>query len=246
MLDFEGIKYWVSGEGKPILLLHGWGADHRCFARISGHFGAEYKVYSVDLWGFGESEKPKADATIFDYAEVVYRFISQIIGQETVILGHSFGGRICLILGNRPLVRAVVLVDSAGLRPRLSLRQKRSIKRYRRQKVLVERGKIDGGSLARFGSSDYRNLEPVMRGVFVRVVNEDLAKFATSVTVPTLLLWGKSDRTTPPKMARRLKRLICGAKLVFLRGGHFCFLDSPREFCLQCSDFLENLEKEYV
>lgn len=243
MQDFEGMKYWVSGDGQPILLLHGWGADHASFAAVARYLSAEYRVYALDLWGFGASREPDESATIFDYAEAVYRFVVSVIGCSAVILGHSFGGRIALILGSRPLIRALVLVDSAGLKPRLSLRQKASIRQYRRQRALVEQGRCDSSSLERFGSADYRSLDATMRGVFVRVVNEDLAKFAKGVNVPTLILWGKSDRTTPPRMARRLQRLISGARLTFLQGGHFCFLDSPREFCLQCSDFLENLER---
>ncbi len=243
MLSFEGMKYSVRGEGLPILLLHGWGASSQSFAVVAGELSLDYRVYSVDLWGFGESDMPSPQATIYDYAEGIYRFIRKVIGEPTVIIGHSFGGRIGLILGSRSLVSGLVLVDSAGLKPRLSFAQKLRIRRYKRLRNLVELDRVDARKLERFGSRDYRNLPEGLRGVFVRVVNEDLAKFAQMVDKPTLILWGRSDRTTPPRMARKLCRLISGSRLVWLHGGHFSYLDSPRNFLIQCKIFLNNLEK---
>ena len=243
MLSFEGMKYRVRGEGLSILLLHGWGASSRSFATIESELSLDFRVYLVDLWGFGESQMPDPHATIYDYADVVYRFIRQVIGESVVIVGHSFGGRIGLILGSRPLVSGLILVDSAGIKPRLTFAQKLRIRRYKSLRKRVELGRADASKLERFGSQDYRSLPTDLRGVFVRVVNEDLTKFAQIVDKPTLILWGRNDRTTPPKMARKLHSLIGDSHLVWLHGGHFSYLDSPRDFLIQCKIFLNNLEK---
>lgn len=244
--DFEGMRYEVYGAGRPILLLHGWGSNAQSFAKIRSELALDNKVFCVDLWGFGGSDKPTQSATIYDYAEAIYRFIYKIIGEKTVILGHSFGGRICLILGNRPLVRGVVLVDSAGLRGRVGFLKKLKIRRYKALQKKVALGKAQAEVLSKFGSNDYRNLPPEMRGVFVRVVNEDLTKFAQDLRKPTLIVWGKRDRTTPPYMARKLHRFIANSRLVVIYGGHFSYLDSPKEFVNSCSDFLKDLEEKYV
>jgi len=242
MLNFEGMRYEVKGSGKPILLLHGWGSSAKSFAQISTELALEYKVYAVDLWGFGISERPSESATIYDYAEVIYRFVERVIGEKTVLLGHSFGGRICLILGSRPLISGVVLVDSAGLRPRLSLRQKMRVRRYKKICKMVASGRKNAEVLSKFGSSDYRSLAPEMRGVFVRVINEDLEQCARDIDKPTLIIWGKRDRTTPPQMARKLHKLVVNSRLKWLAGGHFSYLDSPREFVRFCYEFLNSLE----
>jgi len=246
MQSFLGMRYWVQGAGEPILLLHGWGANHNSFGIISSELSFDYCVYSVDLWGFGESELPKQDATILDYAEAVYKFIIEVIGAPTLVLGHSFGGRICLILGDRPFIKGLILVDSAGLRPRLSLAQKIKVCSFLRAKRKVNAGKKDPSVLKKYGSSDYRALPNSMRGVFVRVVNHDLSDFASRVCVPTLIIWGKQDKTTNPRLARRLRRKIAHSEFHLIKGGHFSFLDSPREFLDCCKKFLINLEKKDV
>lgn len=243
MLKFEEMNYKVYGVGRPILLLHGWGANSSSFTQIIAEFSLNFKVYALDLWGFGESELPPQNATIYDYAEAVYRFIKAKIGEEVVLLGHSFGGRICLILGNRPLIRGVVLVDSAGLKSRLSLAKRLQIRRYKKLREKVNLGQAMASKLERFGSADYRKLPPTMRGVFVRVVNEDLEKFAVNLAKPTLIIWGRHDRTTPVFMAKKLHKLIKNSELKFLRGGHFCYLNSTREFVNLCDNFLNNLEE---
>ncbi len=246
MLNFEGMNYKVCGAGRPILLLHGWGANSTSFAQIIAEFSLNFKVFALDLWGFGGSDLPPKDATIYDYAEAVYRFIEGIIGEKTAVLGHSFGGRICLILGNRPLISGVVLVDSAGLKNRLSLWQKAKIRRYKKLREKVNSGQARESKLERFGSADYRNLSHEMRGVFVRVVNCDLIEFARNLETPTMVVWGRQDRTTPIWMAKKLHKLIKNSQLKIIRGGHFCYLDSAREFVNFCDDFLNNLEERDV
>lgn len=242
MLDFEGMRYTVLGAGPPVLLLHGWGSEHGCFARVARCLASDFTVYSVDFWGFGKSVPPPQNATVFDYADAVYRFVDEIIGQPAVLLGHSFGGRIALILGSRPLIRALVLVDSAGLRPRLGIVQKWRVARYHRAKRRVAKGQMSEIKLKKFGSRDYQNLSADMRAVFVRVVNQDLSEYAARVRCPVLLVWGRRDRTTPPRMARQLRRLLRCGHVRWLNGGHFCFLDSSTEFCAICYDFLIDLE----
>lgn len=236
-MNFEGMNYSVVGAGSPILLLHGWGANGASFSRIAADLSADFSVYSIDFWGFGQSDAPVETANIYDYARVVAEFIEVVIASPVIIVGHSFGGRVALIIGEHPLVSRVVLVDSAGLRPKLSLLARLRIKRYKRLKAKVRAGELPAARLEKFGSAEYRALGSFMRAVFVRVVNEDLSEFARRLKKPTLIIWGRRDRTTPPKSARALHKMIANSRIVWLGGGHFSFLDSPREFLLACYEF---------
>jgi pimeloyl-ACP methyl ester carboxylesterase len=84
--------------------------------------------------------------------------------------------------------------------------------------------------LCRFGSKDYRVLSPVMKQTFVNVVNEDLSHDAKFIKTNTIIVWGDKDKETKAYMARKLKRLINGSKLYFLKGaGHFSFLEKKEE-----------------
>lgn len=243
MPKFEGMSYTVMGEGSPVLLLHGWGSNKESFLNVARALSIEHTVYSVDFRGFGESEDQISTATIFSYASQIERFINKIIVTPVVVLGHSFGGRVALILAKQEKVKALILVDSAGLKPKLSLSKKIKIIRYKRLRKAVDAGKISVTKLQKFGSSDYKMLDEVKKQIFVRVVNQDLSKYAESINKPVLILWGKRDTTTPLSMAKRLQKLIPTAKLKVLNGGHFVFLDSPKEFVNECTRFLIDVEE---
>ena len=246
MPKFAGMNYSVFGQGKPILLLHGWGASGKSFGVLTRELSLDYKVYVIDFWGFGESEFPKEDAGIFDYANVVSKFIQNIILEPVVVIGHSFGGRVSLIIACEPMVEGVVLIDSAGFRERLSLCAKFSIKRYKTLRKKVEEGKVSAEKLKNFGSQDYRNLNPIMRAVFVRVVNTDLTDFAKEIKKPTLIIWGNKDSTTPMRFAKKFLKLIQNSKLEVISGGHFSYLDSPSACVQAINRFLLEVEERNV
>ncbi len=237
---YRGMYYTKNGCGEPILLLHGWGANSDIWRPILYDLEQNFTVYCVDFWGFGKSEKPLINADIFSYANVIEQFIRNIICAPTNILGHSFGGRVALILGQSKLVKKIILVDSAGLKPKFSLKKYYLIKKYKRQKRIVAQGKASKESLEKFGSVDYQSLNDLMKGVFVRVVNQDLARFAGAINKPTLIIWGDKDITTPIYMAKRLHKMIKNSILVIINGGHFSFIDDTNQFLRACYQFLLN------
>lgn len=239
MPKFRGIYYTVAGAGKPLLLLHGWGANLDCFAGIATDLEQNFTVYRLDFWGFGASDEPPKFAGIETYAEAVADFIYDIIGAKTDIIGHSFGGRVAILLGaNCNFVDKIVLVDSAGLKPRKNIAKRIREYRYKAVKKKVAQGKCSAEVLDTFGSADYKALNETMRNVFVRVVNTDLAKIASEITNPVLLVWGKHDHETPLYMAKKLRKIIKNSTLQVLEGGHFCFIDASNEFLRVCYDFL--------
>ena len=238
MPKFQGMNYEVSGQGRAILLLHGWGASINCFAQINRELSQDFKVFAIDFKGFGASEPPKQNATIFDYAQDISKFIDCVIKEPVVLVGHSFGGRVSLILAQHLLVNKIILVDSAGLKPKINLSKRIKILKYKRAKKQVQLGKRPASDLLKFGSKDYLALNQEMRKVFVNVVNQDLSEFAKKINKPTLILWGKSDKETPIYMARKLHRITKNSKLEILSGAHFVFLDNPHQFLKATYNFL--------
>ncbi len=232
MPKFLDMYYQKSGTGAPILLLHGWGASSQIFHNITQDLADNFTVYAVDFWGFGKSEKPSIDANLFDYTVAIAKFCLEIIKSPCVIVGHSFGGRVAILLSAKypQLVSKLVLVDSAGMLPRFNLRKALQIKKYKKLKHQVEVGKKDKSALDKFGSADFRALPNEMKKVFVCVVNLDLVPFAKRINTPTLIFWGKKDKDTPIYMAKRLNHCIKNSKLMVVNGGHFSFLDVPKKF----------------
>jgi pimeloyl-ACP methyl ester carboxylesterase len=118
-IEIEGIKtnYKKSGKGKTIILLHGWGCDLHIFDNLHNLLEQHFTVYSVDLPGFGKTDQPQTAWTIEDYSGFVGKFIELNDIDSPILLGHSFGGRISIILGARIQLNKIVLIGSAGVKP---------------------------------------------------------------------------------------------------------------------------------
>lgn len=240
-MEINGLKtyYTEKGEGEVVVLLHGWGGSSASMLGLMNKLQDNYRVIALDLWGFGKSDVPGKDTTIYDYAVWVAEFMEMLDIYKAHIVGHSFGGRIGIILGSMfpEKVHTLTLIDSAGLRTKKSKKQKKEEEEYKRLKQEVESGEQDPMVLKKYGSSDYKNLSGNMRDVFVRVVNTDLGKDAMNISVPTNIIWGKKDMDTPPSMARKLKRYIARSKLNWLKGGHYAYLMEQDKVVEMCYKF---------
>ena len=232
-------NYIVKGEGKNILLLHGWGSKLDLFGTIIENLSKNNKVYAIDLPGFGGTDEPKEAWDVDRYVDFVIEFIEKMNIKELSILGHSFGGRVIIKLVNRKnlnfKVDKLVLVDSAGIKPEKSKKTSMKTKVYKVLKILVGNkivSKIFPNLLnnikKKFGSEDYRNATPIMRDTLVKTVNEDLTDLLPNIKQSTLLIWGDKDTATPIEDAKKMESLIKDSGLVTVEGaGHFSFLEQP-------------------
>ncbi|MCL1976297.1 MAG: alpha/beta hydrolase [Firmicutes bacterium] len=236
----QGLKtaYDVAGKGEPLLLLHGWGVERSVFAPLQQHFASYMQVWSVDFPGFGESDEPPFVWGVEDYATFIQDFCLAMEIQNPSILGHSFGGRVAIVLGSRGFGAKLVLADSAGLRP------KRSLSYYFRVysfKVIKKALSLPGLKhwrdaalatwLKRHSSGDYAKAQGVMRNIFVKVVNEDLQPLLLHINIPTLLMWGENDCDTPLSDGKKMEKLIPDSGLVLFKGaGHYPFLEQSSYF----------------
>ncbi|XP_044470487.1 pheophytinase, chloroplastic isoform X1 [Mangifera indica] len=122
----EGYNYWtwkghkihyvVQGEGFPIVLIHGFGASAFHWRYNIPELAKRYKVYAIDLLGFGWSEK-----AIIEYDAMVWRnqivdFLKEIVKEPAVVVGNSLGGFTALVAaaGLPEQVAGVALLNSAG------------------------------------------------------------------------------------------------------------------------------------
>ncbi|EKQ67650.1 putative hydrolase or acyltransferase of alpha/beta superfamily [Leptolyngbyaceae cyanobacterium JSC-12] len=111
------IPYTVTGSGRPLLLVHGFGASIGHWRKnIPVLAGAGYKVYAIDLLGFGNAEKPAIAYTVELWRDQLRDFWATHINQPTVFVGNSIGGLLCLmVLADYPEIAAGgVLLNSAG------------------------------------------------------------------------------------------------------------------------------------
>jgi pimeloyl-ACP methyl ester carboxylesterase len=246
-IDGQILHYDVIGEGKPLILMHGWGCNLTTVRSIAATASLTHKVYSLDMPGFGQSPEPPAVWGVDDYTRLVERFIQleQIV--NPVLAGHSFGGRIAILLASRSKnVDSLVLIDAAGIKPHRSLSYYVKVYTFKMGKLWIKliyskekaAQRLDA-LRAKRGSSDYSQSTPKMRAILSRVVNEDLTDCLPLIKVPALLIWGENDKATPLADAKKMETLIPDAGLVSFAGcGHYSFLDNPIQFRAVLSSFL--------
>jgi len=234
--DFN-IYYEKYGVGRnTIIILPGWGDTRSTFYKMIEVLKEFYTVYILDYPGFGNSDFPNRDLTIYDYANLIKDFIKIMGIDNPIIIGHSFGGRIGIILTGlyKLNIKKMILIDSAGIKRKKSLKTKLKQFIY---KCLKKLGTILPKNIRTiyldklisiFGSTDFKNLEQNIRKTFIKVVNEDLTNYLKQINTSTLLIWGENDLDTPLDDGKLMNVKIEDSGLIIIpNAGHFPYLEYP-------------------
>lgn len=249
-IELEGVRVAmeVTGSGRPLILMHGWGCDHSTVRSIAATAALTHTVYNIDFPGFGASEEPVEVWGVECYTRLIEALVKAENLESPVLVGHSFGGRVAILFASRNKADKVILVDAAGIKPRRTLKYYLKVYSFKAGKKFWElilgkekaQARIDR-MRARRGSSDYAGASPMMRRILSKVVNEDLTDRLPMISAPTLLIWGENDTATPLSDAKIMARLIPDSGLVSFPGcGHYSFLDNPAQFRAVLSSFLKS------
>jgi pimeloyl-ACP methyl ester carboxylesterase len=248
-IEIDGLKvrYASDGAGPPVLVLHGWGASIETVASIVSALSPVAGVHALDLPGFGGSDPPPVAWGVQDYRRFVLRFLDAVgVERPLALVGHSNGGRVAIAIasGDPAAVSRVILVDSAGIRPRRGFTYHRKVAMAKVGKHAAARLGPPGRSLrellvGRAASADYAAASPQMRPTLVKLVNSDLRDLLPRIVAPTLLVWGDRDTATPLSDGQLMERLIPDAGLVVFEGaGHYSYLEQPARFARIARHFI--------
>lgn len=248
------INYICEGQGKNILILHGWGAGIDTILPIFNHLKSNFKVYAMDFPGCGQSQKPSEVLGACDYARITKKFIDAMKLDEIILIGHSHGGRVSLVLANKypELVKKMILIDSAGLIPKRKLRYYVKVYTFKALKKLysitffwMDTVEKMERFYKKFGSADYKDADRIMRKILVKLVNEDIRPLLKDIKASTLLIWGRDDNATPVYMGEIMEKEIKDSGLVVLENaGHYSYLDQFVRFKAIVDSFLEKDKKK--
>ena len=119
------IRYYVGGEGPPLVLVHGLGGAASNWIELAPELAERHRVLAVDLPGHGGSS-PLPDApTLTPFADVVAAVAETEEMVPATVVGHSLGGLVGLRLALRhpDAVRGLVLFAAAGISSGTRVRQ---------------------------------------------------------------------------------------------------------------------------
>lgn len=234
------------------VFIHGAGADHTVWgnqiAAMRGRFGA----IALDLPGHGRSPRIP-EASIPSYARHVEVFLEGAAPTGSVLIGHSMGGAVALLLAlDTPgLCRGVVLVGSGatlGVAPRILelLRGKiRSGDGPVAVRKFIEQS-CAGGELPPAVERSLRTVplpDPsVLLGDLVACGRFDVRGRVRSLRLPLFLICGDDDRLSLPVHSQWLARAVEGARLLLVPGaGHLVMIEKAAEVSAAILEFMSSL-----
>lgn len=220
------VNYQQYGEGKDIVLLHGWGQNIEMMAPLGNLLKDDYKVTIIDLPGFGLSDEPDYAYSVYDYVDLLEELFKELKIENPSLIGHSFGGRLSIIYASRNDVSKLVLFGSPCVRHETKNYKQIILKKLKKIKILSP---FENIAKKLMGSTDYKNANGIMREILVKTVNEDLSNCAKKIECPTLLIWGDNDEAVPLNEARELESLLKDGALIVLPGTHYCYLENLRQ-----------------
>ncbi len=223
------ISYNIYNQNstKDIVFLHGWGSSKELMAQAFSSRLGDFRQIYIDLPGFGSSNTTLSLFT-HDYAQIIKLFLSLLKIDEATIVGHSFGGKVAMLLAPK----RVVLLSTAGILWKKSLKVRSKIALFKAMNRLGL-----SGLRSIFVADDAKNLDSTMYETFKNVVDEDFREIFRTFRGQALLCWGRDDEATPLKSATLIESLIDNSKLEIFDAGHYFFLEYSDEVANKIEEF---------
>ena len=233
-------------KGKTLVLIHGWNRDLYDFRPIIQRLNESYRIIAFDLPGFGQSSFPPSDWDSIEFTREVEDFLYHFkLTDKIHLIGHSFGGKISLLLAFRKKIDIdkLILIGSPGIRNSRSASYYIKVYYFKFLKMIYKAlFHKDSNAMKKlyekFGSQDYRDAGN-LRNILVKVVNENLKSILKNIDNPCLLIWGEYDSEVSYNQMKGMeKRLIDAGLIVFENCTHFAHLENMQRFFIILKEFL--------
>ena len=264
-LNGHNTHYIEMGSGESVILLHGYFYDSLQWSRNLEALAREFKVYTLDLWGFGYSTRDPMDHSYHLYARQLLKFMDALAIKEASLVGQSMGGGTAILFCTQHPERVdkLILVASGGLPNHLSFVTKMvclqgigeflfSLRGSRRgilkANFIYDKDKLTDeyvGAVTRFqkvrGTTEV--LLKVLRNRFWDTLSEEIHTLG-KIVLPILIVWGRQDRSIPVKLAQRMHDILKGSRLEIIdQAGHCPNDEQPEVFNRLALEFLPSKRK---
>jgi 3-oxoadipate enol-lactonase len=247
----NGVEIWyeVTGQGPALVFIHANPFDHDLWMYQTAHFSTWFRVVSIDIRGYGRSEKLTTAFSLEDMCDDVIGVMDDVGIARAICGGCSVGSGIAILLGldHPDRFDAFILV---GGNSGPSDRYQKRIEGYRNDladyhvnhmRDLVH-PQFAQSKLGRHLINMFVEREPRLKGeaiaqVFMAGNHTDMTARLPTLKVPTLVINGELDHSLPA--GQRTAGLVPGAVDKILPGtGHACCIEDPAEFDALVIDFL--------
>ncbi|MCS6909466.1 MAG: alpha/beta hydrolase [Anaerolineales bacterium] len=256
-LNGINIHFNVEGHGPDVLLIHGWSSSRRMWTEVSTALADQFRCWSLDLPGFGESDKPEeAWYSIPNYTEVVYHFVEAMGLRQLRVVGHSMGGlisldfaathgeRIARLVAINPVVtgRAYLGAFADWQRSVRVLHGAQQLSRRFIQPMLnhplADRWSRPVHYLRRRNEEFTQATPDSLMHSGRAVVRYDVRPKLAQISAPTLVVLSTFDASVPNSEGHVAAAAIPNARLAVFNAGHTVTDDRPAESLRLIREFL--------
>jgi pimeloyl-ACP methyl ester carboxylesterase len=261
------IFYVVKGVGRPLVLIHGYGAGIWVWEKQFEALSSFYRVYALDLIGHGFSDRPKIPYTPETYIHCLGDFMEGVGIEKATLIGNSMGGGVAwataILFPER--VDRLILIDCVppGVLKEVkneSFRMLAAIKDipFLPYLVMAVRNKSSIRKILLECISDIKLVTPEVvnrQYQLSRIKGTTWALYSTFkhakealkfkdrfslIRKPTLFLWGERDLIFPPQLGENLHRAIAGSRFQRIeKSGHIPMWETPDEVNEAILSFLQ-------
>lgn len=258
--DGKQLTWHEAGEGRPLVLLHGWAMSAAAFHELAGLLSENFRVLVPDLPGHGQSS-PAAQSDLAGLSAILTDWLTALGLESYALVGWSLGGMLSLQIaadGRLPLQRLVLI----GSTPKftagddwpfgLPVTEVRAMARNLKRRFEATLGEffsltfagetLSVDRLRTIRNFAVRSSSLPDRDVAVALLNmlaeQDQRNILPGIRVPAMVLHGELDRISPVGAGRAMANLLPRAEFVSLPGiGHAPFLSQPQEVAARLSEY---------
>jgi len=245
-------------HARTIVLSHALGCDQSMWDALANDLAAQHRVICFDHRGHGDSDVPPGPYTLADLADDAHALLREVSGSEPVVwIGLSLGGMVGQELALRypERVSAMVIAHSSSgysAEEREPWQQRIDIVSAQGLEEIADK------TMQRWFTEGFRQTQAATVARWRRrvvstpvagylaachaVMNLDITPRLSGLRLPTLVIGGSEDTSTPPEMSRTMAAAIPGAELVVMDGvAHLGVLEQPNAFGELVHRFIERL-----
>jgi pimeloyl-ACP methyl ester carboxylesterase len=233
----NGYSYLESGEGTPLIILHGLMGNLSNFDGVFDHFSElGYQVIMPELPIY---TLPLLKTNVKNLSKFIKDFVKFKGLDKYILMGNSLGGHIALFHTkmNPKNVSGLVLTGSSGLYENSMGESypKRGDYEYIKKKAqdVFYDPEIATKKVVDDVFETLNNRNKLIRTIAIAksAIRHNMAKDLPKMTVPTCLIWGKNDTVTPPSVAEEFHKLLPNSELHWIdKCGHAPMMESPEIF----------------
>ena len=245
--DGTHVVWLEGGNGEPLVLVHGFGADKDNFTRVARFLTPHYRVIVPDLVGFGESAH-RADVDYHYAAQAgrLHAFVQALGLQRIDLGGNSMGGGIAMsYAAQHPQdVASLWLIDCAGIAEAPSSELARIVTTTGANPLMIAQ-ESDYPAFIKFVMSDPPWIpgsvmdvlarerianQALERQVFQQIATDSVSAAVAGLKTPTLVVWGEEDRALSVGTVPVLQKLLPNAQAIVMpHVGHAPMIERPEE-----------------